>query len=324
MRRLPPLSALRAFESAARLGSFKKAAAELAVTPAAISHQIRTLEEHTGLHLFERTSRQVIITSQAAQLLPVLQQGFDAFQAILELLTGKPKRAQVTISATTAFACKWLVPRVAGFQLLHPDIDLQIHASESVVDLAGDGTDLAIRYGAGNYPGHDIEMMFEDHFSPIVNSSLNVKGADCLYKLPRIHFHWARKHPRNPTWEGWFAAAGLQWKPPISELRFTDESHAIQAAVAGQGIALLSRHLVRDELFAGQVMQPFTPDMHGHTYYLVRHAGRPATDAVAAVMAWIRNEAELTHEGCKQRVLTFPPISHVMDVIEGSSSTEAN
>src|SRR5262245_37248924 len=122
MRRLPPLSALRAFEAAARHGSFKHAASELSVTPTAIATQIRSLEEHTGLTLFERKVRKVVLSEAGVQLYPVLRDGFDAFEAALGRLSQAKNRAQVTISATNAFTVRWLVPRVAGFRRLHPKI----------------------------------------------------------------------------------------------------------------------------------------------------------------------------------------------------------
>ena len=125
IRRLPPLSALRAFEAAARHGSFKRAASELAVTPTAVSHQIRALEEHVGIVLFERRTRQVVLTDAGARLYPVLRDGFDAFAQGIERLTRRRRRTQVTISATIAFTARWLVPRLAAFRALHPDIDLQ-------------------------------------------------------------------------------------------------------------------------------------------------------------------------------------------------------
>uniref|UniRef100_UPI0037D9F491 transcriptional regulator GcvA n=1 Tax=Tardiphaga sp. TaxID=1926292 RepID=UPI0037D9F491 len=288
MRRLPPLSALRAFEAAARHGSFKRAASELAVTPTAISHQIRSLEEHVGLPVFERQVRKVVLTEAGAQLYPVLRDGFDAFESVLDRLMLKTKRPQVTISATTAFTAKWLVPRVSGFQTQHPDIDLQLHASDSAVDLTENGIDLAIRYGRGPYPGLAAEVMFADNFAPVVNPRLGVVTQQDLSKTPLIHFQWRRVDPLNPTWESWFAASGLPWSPSHPQLRFSDESHAIQAAVAGQGIALLSLALLRDELAAGQLVQPFGPIIPGHTYHLVRRADRAPHTAIEIVMAWLR------------------------------------
>ncbi|MEH6417100.1 LysR substrate-binding domain-containing protein [Pseudomonas sp. CGJS7] len=293
MRRRLPLSALRAFESAARHGSFSLAAGELAVTPTAVSHQIRGLEESLGLPLFERRARKVALTEAGAQLYPVLREGFDAFEAALERLARTRQRAAVTLSATTAFTAKWLMPRVARFRARHPDIDLQLHASDDAVDLSGSGVDIALRYGRGPYPGLVTEAMFADDFAPVVNPRLGVRTPADLQSVPIVHFQWKRHHPLNPTWENWFAQAGLPWSAPSGELRFSDESHAIQAAVAGQGAALLSLALVRDELAAGQLVQPFGPVLAGHTYHLATRAERAPSSSVSAALEWLRDEVRL-------------------------------
>ncbi|PSJ40626.1 LysR substrate-binding domain-containing protein [Allosphingosinicella deserti] len=320
MRRLPPLSALRAFESAARLGSFKKAATELGVTPTAISHQIRSLEEHSGLRLFERRPRRVVLTEDGAQLLPVLERGFDSFEAIFAQLTGNERRARVSISATTAFTAKWLVPRVAGFQRDHPAIDLQLHASERPLDLAAEGIDLAVRYGDGSFAGLETEAMFDDHFVPVASPDLRITGPESLRTVPLIHFAWARAHPADPIWERWFAAAGIASTPPLSQLRFSDESHAIQAAVAGQGLALLSRHLVREDLIAGRLVQPFGPDMPGRTYHLVRDKRRPPSAAIAAVIEWLRGEAQRSRADFEADAEKARRIPNVGDMAEADWS----
>jgi LysR family transcriptional regulator, glycine cleavage system transcriptional activator len=296
MRRLPPLPALRAFEAAARHASFKQAANELAVTPTAISHQIRSLEEQVGLRLFERRTRQVVLTEAGRLLYPVLRDGFDAFAAMLERLNQAKNRATVTISATTAFTARWLVPRVSGFQALHPDIDLRLHASDATVDLKSNAADIAIRYGRGPYPGLRGKVMFADHFAPVVHPGLDVATPNDLGRSALIHFEWRREYPANPTWARWFQAAGLDGNVPSAQLRFSDESHAIQAAVAGQGVALLSLLLVRDELLAGHLVQPFGPIVEGMTYHLLT-ADRSTSHAVAAALAWLRKEAEAVHDG---------------------------
>jgi len=290
MRRLPPLSALRAFEAAARLLSFKRAAAELGVTPTAISHQVRSLEEHTGLVLFDRQVRRVVLTEAGAQLYPILRDGFDAFEGALDRLMHIRKRANVTISATSAFTAKWLVPRVARFHALHPDIDLQLHASDEAVELIKSGVDIAIRYGRGPYPGLSAEVMFADDFAPVANPRPGALGIEDLATVPLIHFQWRRHHPLNPTWERWYSAAGLVPSPPVGQLHFSDESHAIQAAVAGQGIALLSLALVRDELAAGHLVQPFGPTVPGHTYHMVMNTDPPPGACVRAAADWLRAE----------------------------------
>ena len=291
MRRLPTLSALRAFEAAARLMSFKRAAAELNVTPTAISHQIRSLEEHTGLVLFGRQVRKVVLTEAGAQLYPVLRDGFDAFEATLDRLVQIRKRARVTISATNAFTAKWLVPRVARFHALHPDIDLQLHASDEAVGLTDNGVDIAIRYGRGPYPGLSAEVMFADDFAPVANPLFGALSIEDLSRVPLIHFQWRRNHPLNPTWERWFMVARQPQPPQASQLRFSEEGHAIQAAVAGHGIALVSLALIADELAAGHLVQPFGPAIDGHTYHLALYADRPPSAPVQAVAHWLRTQA---------------------------------
>lgn len=291
MRRLPPLSALRAFEAAARHGSFKQAASELGVTPTAISHQIRFLEEYTGLTLFDRQVRKVVLTDAGQQLYPVLRDGFNAFEATLQHL-GKPQtRQQVVLTATNAFMARWLAPRVADFRRMHPGIDLELHASDEVVDLDSGTVDLAIRYGMGPYPGMKAEPLFADRFAPVAGAQLGPLALADLNRLPLIEFKWSRSHPSNPTWKNWFAAAGLPWTAPLGQLRFSDEGHAIQAAISGQGIALLSLELVADDIKAGRLVQPFGPTIPGHTYHLIRSDGRSPSIAVEAASDWLRTQA---------------------------------
>ena len=290
-RRLPPMSALRAFEAAARHGSFKQAAAELAVTPTAVSHRIRTLEEYLGLRLFDRQVRQVRLTDAGLQLYPVLQQGFDAFDIAVRRLMTPGERERVTISATNAFTAKWLVPRVASFRSEHPGIDLQLHASDAVVDLASHAFDMAIRYGKGPYPGARTEVLFADEYVPVINPMLQVKAYGDLQAYPLIHFDWQKSAADNPTWARWYSEAGLPWPPSQAELRYSDEGHAIQAAVAGQGIALLSLPLVAEEIAAGRLVQPFGPAIGGYTYHLVSREDRPPSAAAVAAMDWLRRAA---------------------------------
>lgn len=296
MRRLPPLSSLRAFEAAARHGSFKLAAQELAVTPTAISHQIRFLEEYTGLALFERQVRKVVLTEAGARLYPVLREGFNAFEATLAGLAPPQARREVRISATNAFTAKWLAPRAASFGAAHPDIDLQLHASDEAVDFAGDAVDIAIRYGRGPYPGMVAEPMFADRFAPVASPALGALGVADLGRVPLIEFKWSNPHPLNPTWERWHAAAGLPWSAAPGRLRFSDEGHAIQAAVAGQGIALLSLTLVAEDLAAGRLRQPFGPALPGHAYHMVTSAGHALGAHVDAALAWLRAQVAAMDE----------------------------
>lgn len=290
-RRTLPLSALRAFEASARLGSFKAAATELAVTPTAVSHQIRALEAQTGLALFDRQVRKVALTEAGAQLFPVLRDGFDAFEATLARLTQQRTRIQVSISATNAFTVKWLVPRMSDFRSQHPGIDLQLQASDELADLRSTAVDIAIRYGRGPYPGLVTQPLFTDRFAPVANPRLGVTSPDDLARVPLIRFDWKQAHPENPTWERWFAVAQLPQPQQASQLRFSDEGHAIQAAVAGHGIALVSLALIADELKAGHLVQPFGPEIDGHTYHLAMYGDRPSSAPVQTVAEWLRAQA---------------------------------
>jgi LysR family transcriptional regulator, glycine cleavage system transcriptional activator len=295
-RRTLPLSALRAFEAAARLGSFKAAAEELSVTPTAVSHQIRGLEELIAIALFSRQARRVSLTEAGAGLYPVLRDGFDAFQAALERLNKARRRPQVVISATNAFTGKWLLPRMASFRRDLPGVDLQLHASDETVDLNSIAVDVAVRYGRGPYPGLLAEPLFTDRFAPVANPHLGVRTVRDLARCPLIHFTWRRAHPRNPTWKRWFAEAGLAEESPAGELRFSDEGHAIQAAVAGQGIALVSLALVADELASGRLHQPFGPSIDGHTYHLAVSNERAISPSAHAVVAWLKAQSASQRE----------------------------
>lgn len=296
MRRLPPLATLRAFEAAARLLSFKRAAAELHVTPTAISHQVRQLEEAIGTRLFERRTRQVLLTSEGQVLLPVLREGLDSFARVLDGLSRKQRRMTVTLSATPAFAAKWLVPHIADFRAARPDIDLTLLATLEVVDLDSGVADLALRYGSGPYPGLVAEPLTADRFAPVANPRLGIKRSCDLRSATLLHSDWHRSDPRNPTWRHWLKIAGIEGVDPRGGIRFSDETHAIQAAVAGAGIALHSLLLVAEELKTGTLVVPFGPEIEGFTLHLVRGRERPLTEAMEAVQTWLKSQFALAEE----------------------------
>lgn len=235
--------------------------------------------------------RKVSLTDVGAQLYPVLRDGFDAFETTLARLTQQRTRTQVSISATNAFTVKWLVPRMTDFRSRHPGIDLQLQASDDLVDLRSTAVDIAIRYGRGPYPGLVVTPLFTDRFAPVANPRLGVASPDDLARVPLIRFDWKRAQPENPTWERWFTVAQRPQPPQAGQLRFSDEGHAIQAAVAGHGIALVSLALIADELEAGHLVQPFGPAIDGHTYHLAMHADRPPSAPVLAVAGWLRAQA---------------------------------
>ena len=284
-RRRLPLGALRAFEAAARLGSFRLAADELGVTPTAISHRIRDLEETLGLKLFERQVRRVTLTGPGRRLFPVLRDGFDAFAEALRGLKPNSGEAVVTLSALVAFTARRLLPRMAAFRRDHPDLQLRLHASDDPVELRSGVADIAIRYGYGPFPGLVAEPLFEERFAPVCSPTLALTAPSDLAGRTLLHVEWRRPSADTPTWARWAQVAGLPDLDTTPRLVFTDDSHAIQAAVAGLGVAMASLGLVREELASGLLVQPFGPVIPGRPYHLLRLP--TASPAVITVCDWL-------------------------------------
>jgi LysR family glycine cleavage system transcriptional activator len=291
MRKMPPLATLRAFEAAARHLSFKRAADELAVTPTAISHQIRLLEETLGQKLFERRTRRVIMTSAAQTLYTPLRDSFDAIAQAVERVSATKVASTVTLTATMAFTSKWLVPRVAAFRNQYPGINLRLLASDDVIDLRTGAADISVRYGAGAYPGCHSQLLFEEMFAPVCSPHLNVQTPADLEHHALIHSEWRQVDEITPTWPRWYAKAGLPYQRSGSDIVFTDETHAIQAAVAGQGIALAGVTLVADELANGALTVPLGPTLTGRGFYLVIPDNHLDDGSVEAVREWLTGEA---------------------------------
>jgi LysR family glycine cleavage system transcriptional activator len=292
MRKLPPLTALRAFEAAARHASFKHAAEELSLGATAISHQVRQLEDRLGLALFERRARQVVLTEAGRRLYPVLRDGLDAVAATIEALQAKPARPLLTLSTTRAFAALWLVPRLGGFAAAEPGVGLRVHAADEAVDLAREGVDLVVRYGAGHWPGLRAERLLPGRFAPVCSPALGLRDAADLHRHPLIRFDWQAREPDTPDWARWLREAGQ----PARLLRdggpaFSDESHAIQAAIAGHGVVLAGLPLVADALAHGQLVVPFGPVLEGHDFHLAWRPGAESAAAFARVRDWLRREA---------------------------------
>lgn len=290
-RRLPPLGSLRAFEAAARRLSFAKAADELGVTPTAVSHQIRQLEEQIGAQLFRRGPRKVALTQTGAALAPALTRALDEMAAAVETARARPVRKVATLSATVAFTAKLLVPRAARFRALNPGWDLRLHASDDAVDLSGGEADAAIRYGLGSDASLARAPLITDRFAPVASPRLDVRSPADLTRTGLIHFDWGVGGGATvPNWSEWAAQAGVTLPEPGSGLTFNDETSAILAAAAGQGVALLSLELVAAELASGVLVQPFGPVIEGWRYDFVHPKGAEDRPAVAALARWIGEE----------------------------------
>lgn len=287
-RRLPPLSALRAFEAAARHQSFRLAAAELSVTATAISHQIRQLEALLGVPLFERQVRKVSLTAEGRALFPALRDSFDAMAAAVAPLLQPKRRRMLTVSATPAFVARLLIPRIADFQARHPDLDLRLHASTQVVDFAAQQIDAAIRYGKGNYRDLHSEQLLHTSFAPMCSPRLTLSTPKDLSRHPLLHFQWQPTLPEPPDWPAWARLAAQAAAGFHRGVTCSDETHAIDAAIAGQGVALLNTALVADDLANGTLMMPFGPELDGFDYHLVRPAHALGDPAIDALRAWLR------------------------------------
>jgi LysR family glycine cleavage system transcriptional activator len=289
-RRIPSLSALRAFEAAARLRSFKQAADELAVTATAVSHRIRSLEDEIGCRLFVRKTRAVDLTPEGRSLYSAVREGFDTIASGVERLRQRA-RPLVKLSTTPAFAAKWLVPRLADFQAQHPDIDIHVHASNRPIDLTTGSVDIAIRYGQGRYDGMKSTLLLQDRFAPVASPTLNVASAADLNRRTLIHFDWEQALPVDLTWAAWARAAQLPELNTEGGIRYSDESHAIQAAVAGQGVALLSLVLIEQELKQHVLETRVEPVLDGLAYYLVRPERAPPDGPASIAEAWLIEQA---------------------------------
>ncbi|QNI02811.1 LysR family transcriptional regulator [Halomonas sp. SH5A2] len=288
-RRLPSLSALRAFEAAARHESAKQAALELSVTATAISHQVRGLEESLGVSLFVRKPRQLELTSQGRELLQVLEGAFDSISQVVERLSAVPVRQTITLSTTPAVAVRWLLPWVCLLRDSHPDIDLRIHASHEPVTLGGVTADIAIRYGDGRWPGLVAEKLFDNTFVPTCSPRLGLHDIAKLPLHPLIHFRPQGEVSAPLNWSLWQKHAKVPGLDVSAGLVFSDETHAISAAVGEQGVALMSRQLIKDELEEGRLVQPFGPELVGKPFFLVYPESRQHDPTILAIREWVKS-----------------------------------
>ena len=295
---LPPLTALRAFEAAARHLSFSKAADELHVTPAAVSHQIHALEQDLGVMLFHRMNRAIELTASAQVLLPGLSEAFSGIQSAVKRLRAHNDTGTLTVTASPSLAAKWLVLRLHRFQERHPDIDVRISATDEVVDLTMADFDLAIRYGCGKYPGLEVELLFTNEVFPACSPQLLSTGPplrtpEDLSRHTLIHDQAIERDPLVPTWAMWLKAAGVKNPPAGAGLTFNSISLALDAAVAGQGVVLAYSNIAAADLAAGRLVRLFSlalPDQFA--YYIVTAPGALERPKVRAFRNWLRQEAD--------------------------------
>ncbi|KLK92283.1 LysR family transcriptional regulator [Microvirga vignae] len=287
--KLPPMSAVRVFEAAARHQSFTRAAEELGMTQAAVSYQIKMLEDRVGAPLFVRMPRQVTLTARGQQLAPAVTEAFNALRAAF---AGVEEAVQSVLSVTTlsTFASNWLIPRLGRFQQLFPNIAVQISVASQVVDFAQSEFDLGIRSGSGEWPGLEAHLLFPNHFTPVCSPDL-IRGAELKEPVDILKFPIIS--PSDPWWKDWFTAAGM---PDVDLSRRLDNSLGVQqfegmAAIAGQGFALINPCFFPADLAAGRLVQPFSlMATSGRGYWLVYPKARRRSPKIEAFRDWILSE----------------------------------
>ena len=297
-RKLPPLNALRAFEAAGRHLSFMKAAAELNVTPAAISHQIKGLEDRLGTKLFRRAKRAIRLTEAGQACLPELRQGFDYLSSAMDRLKVIDESGPLTVSTAPSFAAKWLVPRLDRFRDRCPDVDVRLDASMDLIDFDRGDVDVGVRFGTGDYPGLETTLLLCEEVFPVCGPAL-LNGEHPLASPTDLRWQTLLHedtHPFGeayPDWRMWLHAAGVRDVGYERGPRFSGPELVVQAAIDGQGVALGRGVVVANDIAAGRLVKPFEGTYPvNFAYHVVRPAGYDDRPKVGAFIAWLMDEAK--------------------------------
>jgi LysR family glycine cleavage system transcriptional activator len=296
-RRLAHLNALRAFEATARLGSYVRAAAELGVTPAAVGQHVRLLEAQFGAALFERQRKRLVLTEAAREVLPDVKDAFDRLAQAAERLREARRVPVVTITLSPSFAAKWLIPRIEGFRMAHPGVDLRLDTTDRLVDLARESIALGVRYGAGQYPGLEATLLMTEEVFPVCSPALvtrvrRLRHPDDLRHFKLIHDTTLESHASFPTWATWLKAAGARKVDARPGLRINSSIMALQAAIEGHGVALARSVIVADDVREGRLIMPLPSACStGFSYYLVYPDALPLSRPASAFCHWLNQEA---------------------------------
>jgi LysR family transcriptional regulator of beta-lactamase len=277
-----PLNGLRAFEAAARHLSFTKAAIELCVTPPALSHQVKGLEERLGVPLFRRLPRGLALTDEGQALLPILREAFDRVAAALEPFDGGKGREILSVGAVGTFALGWLLPRLPAFRAEHPFVDLRLTTNNNRVDIAEEGLDFAIRFGDGAWHGTDSTLLFDAPLTPLCTPDTAAR----LREPADLAAETLLRSYRVGEWPAWLEAAGVP-APALTGPVFDSAATMVEAALAGHGIALAPARMFERELAQGKAAMPFRLEIAVGGYWLTSLKSRKPTRAMAAFRSWI-------------------------------------
>jgi LysR family glycine cleavage system transcriptional activator len=295
MRRLPPLNALRSFEAAARLGSFNKAADELFVTPSAVSHQIKSLEEFLGISLFRREKRRSLLTAAGEKYLSAVEHALDEIDIATRRLIASPNTSAVNISVAPAFLTRWLVPRIRDFQQVYPDVELRLSASNGPVDFFHSDTDMAIYFGYGEWDEVESHFLRGVTLMPVCSPKLLEGGKPLNTPQDLRHHTLLHVSSRPEEWQQILKKAGLPRSGANRGVTFSSTSLAMSAAMEGAGIALADIGLVEREVEYGQLIIPFEFQFKTRkAFYLVFQEGRQLTYGMQAFKEWIFDQMDST------------------------------
>lgn len=295
-RRLPPLNSLKVFEAAARHLSFTRAAEELFVTQAAVSHQIKALEEFLGLKLFRRRNRSLLLTEEGQSYFLDIKDIFSSISEATEKVLERSEKGALTISLPPSFAIQWLVPRLADFNQQEPDIDVRIKAVDSDDNSLTDDVDVAIYYGRGNWPGLRIDKLYQEYLIPLCSPALLMSGKP-LNQLSDIKHHTLLHDTSRKEWKQFVKQNAIEGVNVNHGPIFSHTTMVLQAAVHGQGVALGNNVLAQPELDAGRLVSPFDEVLLSkNAFYVVCHESQADTGRIATFRDWMIAKAASEQE----------------------------
>jgi LysR family transcriptional regulator of beta-lactamase len=277
-----PLNALRAFEVSARHLSFTRAAIELCVTQAAVSHQVKGLEARLGVTLFRRLPRGLALTDEGVALLPTVRDSFEKIGDVLDLFEGGRVMEVLRVGVVGTFAVGWLLPRLSSFRDAHPFVDLRLFTNNNRTDLAGEGLDCAVRFGDGAWHGTEASPLFEAPMSPLCSPAI----AERLAEPAALTGETLLRSYRAADWPDWFAAAGLS-PPAIRGPVFDSSWVMVEAAIQGVGVALAPPMMFERDLLQGRLVRPFDLSVSAGRYWLTWLKSRQPTPALRAFREWL-------------------------------------
>jgi len=304
--RLPPLKALRAFEASARQLSFTRAAEELFVTQAAISHQIKSLEDHLSIKLFMRKNRSLLLTEEGQSYYMDIKDIFNSLHDATERLLARGAKGAITVSSQASFAIQWLVPRLTAFNGLHPDIDVRIKAVDQAENSLTEDVDVAIYYGRGSWPNIHADKLQTEYLIPVCSPLLQqnnlINGKPALLSIDDLDKHNLLHDTSRKDWKRWFKQVGVKGTNVNHGPIFSHSAMVLQAALHGQGIALAYSVLAKPDIDSGRLVCPFNDVLVSkNAYYIVCRESQKDLGKIEAFRQWlldmVANEQELIKDG---------------------------